>query len=246
MSVPYTFAGQAGPLPLSELDADFAFLGTGSLTYLTDSSVTPNVVTVTLPTPSGVPVIAYAPGLLLLVQVANTITSTTPTINVNTLGAKTIVNADGSALIAGQITAGTLVELVYDGTNFRLISTTNKGGASGTFAVAATGFSSGTTTGVATWRIIFNIAVVNLPTFVGTSNSTSFTITGIPAFLVPATCSGHFAVGATDNGSEVGAANCQVLAGSNVYVYANGGSVTGWTPTGGKAGGFCTLTYLLD
>jgi hypothetical protein len=26
MSVPYTFAGQAGPLPLQELDADFAFL----------------------------------------------------------------------------------------------------------------------------------------------------------------------------------------------------------------------------
>jgi hypothetical protein len=32
MSVPFTFSGQAGPLPLAELDADFTFLTTGTQT----------------------------------------------------------------------------------------------------------------------------------------------------------------------------------------------------------------------
>jgi hypothetical protein len=37
MGVPFTFAGQAGPIPLAELDADFAFLTTGTQTI--DSAV---------------------------------------------------------------------------------------------------------------------------------------------------------------------------------------------------------------
>lgn len=53
---------------------------------------------------------------------ANTVTN--PTLNVNALGAKTIVKRDGStALAAGNIVASTLYEVTYDGTNFRIHQT---------------------------------------------------------------------------------------------------------------------------
>jgi hypothetical protein len=49
-------------------------------------------------------------------------TSTTPTLNINGLGAKTIVRRDNSACVSGEIPASTLIDVVYDGTNFRLAS----------------------------------------------------------------------------------------------------------------------------
>ncbi|AYD01746.1 hypothetical protein [Neorhizobium sp. NCHU2750] len=47
-----------------------------------------------------------------------------PQINVNTLGAKTILNRRGQPLPAGSIRAGDPVTLAFDGTSFRLISQT--------------------------------------------------------------------------------------------------------------------------
>ncbi len=44
------------------------------------------------------------------------------TINVNGLGAKAIVDRVGSALLSGDLIAGEVVSLVYDGTRFRTIS----------------------------------------------------------------------------------------------------------------------------
>lgn len=66
---------------------------------------------------------AYFTGQRFCFKAGYTNATTTPTLNVNSLGAKTIVQADGStALRASQITAGTVYEVSYDGTNFRLIS----------------------------------------------------------------------------------------------------------------------------
>jgi len=47
------------------------------------------------------------------------------TLNVNSLGAQTIVKTDGSELKAGDISANALVTLVYDGTNFQLLNPKN-------------------------------------------------------------------------------------------------------------------------
>lgn len=55
-------------------------------------------------------------------KAVNANTTTTPTLNVNGLGAKTITNQDGTALTIGQITAGSIVTNVYDGTNMQMIS----------------------------------------------------------------------------------------------------------------------------
>lgn len=42
------------------------------------------------------------------------------TLNINGLGARSILEPDGTAVIAGQIVNGTTVTVEYDGTNFRM------------------------------------------------------------------------------------------------------------------------------
>lgn len=62
---------------------------------------------------------AYNTGLRIRTQAVARNTGAT-TINVSGLGVKQIVRADGTALQAGDITAGQVVDLTYDGTAFRL------------------------------------------------------------------------------------------------------------------------------
>lgn len=61
---------------------------------------------------------AYTSGMVVFLRFGNANTSTTPTINLNSLGAKTIVTAANVALVAGDLNGDHF--LVYDGTNFRL------------------------------------------------------------------------------------------------------------------------------
>lgn len=68
---------------------------------------------------------AYTSGMLFLFyKDAADNATTTPTLNVNGLGAKTIVKRDGStALSAADMKANALYAVTYDGTNFRLHAT---------------------------------------------------------------------------------------------------------------------------
>lgn len=67
------------------------------------------------------------------------------TLNVNGLGAKSILQQDGAALKAGQVVSGSAVAVIYDGTNFRLENYISNPKFSGT--VSADAF---TTTGALT------------------------------------------------------------------------------------------------
>lgn len=61
-------------------------------------------------------------GRLLIVKVAAASTSATPTLTVDSAGA-TVIKKDGSAdLISGDMTAGMLAILIYDGTQFQLLN----------------------------------------------------------------------------------------------------------------------------
>jgi len=60
---------------------------------------------------------AYSTGGCLVLN-ADTANTTTATINVDTLGAKSILNRAGSALVAGDITANKPISVCYDGTQF--------------------------------------------------------------------------------------------------------------------------------
>src|SRR5262249_16354626 len=92
------------------------------------------------------------------------------------------VQADTSGANVYLLTnAGTIKGSVDSGTT--LVDMTP---ASGTFTATGAGFSS-PPTGTATWYKIGNSVTLNLPALSGTSNSTSFTITGLPAAIQPAT-----------------------------------------------------------
>ncbi len=56
----------------------------------------------------------------LIVKIGTTNT-TAATLNVNSLGAKSITRQDGSTLVAGDLVTGTEYVFVYDGTNFQRI-----------------------------------------------------------------------------------------------------------------------------
>lgn len=65
---------------------------------------------------------AYSAGVLVQFKAANANT-TASTVNVNGLGVKTIKKLGGATdLVAGDIAAGQIVELEYDGTNFQMLS----------------------------------------------------------------------------------------------------------------------------
>lgn len=89
---------------------------TGEETYIADTSASSTAYVATL-----VPaVVAYVTGMVIRVKMINANTTTTPTLNVNGLGAKTIVKLVSTALAVGDIAANMYCTFIYDGTNFVL------------------------------------------------------------------------------------------------------------------------------
>ncbi|MFN7611497.1 MAG: hypothetical protein ACK5QX_11270, partial [bacterium] len=118
-----TLVTTVSPLPiLLAINATSGFIlssGSGASSPTADYAVASgtNTYTVTLtPAPA-----AYVEGLRITVRFTNASTITNPTINVNGLGARTIVKRTNSALVTGDIAAGQIYTLVFDGTNFRLM-----------------------------------------------------------------------------------------------------------------------------
>jgi hypothetical protein len=64
---------------------------------------------------------SYSTGMLVLFTPANNCTGAT-TINIDSLGAKSIVRGDGTALESGDLQASTIHAIVYDGTSFVLLN----------------------------------------------------------------------------------------------------------------------------
>lgn len=116
--------------------------------YLVDSGAADAYV-VTAPAST---TLALAAGLPLQIKIANSNTGAA-TLNANATGAKNVVNPTGSAVNAGQLIAGAIASVIYDGTNYVLI-----GGAS-----APTG------------------ANIVLGTPVAATSGTSIDFTGLPA-----------------------------------------------------------------
>lgn len=64
---------------------------------------------------------SYSTGMMVIFTPANNCTGAT-TINIDALGAKSIVKGDGTALESGDLQASTIHFLIYDGTNFVLLN----------------------------------------------------------------------------------------------------------------------------
>lgn len=67
-------------------------------------------------------VTSYTAGQAWLVKIANANLTTTPSLAVSGLSAKTIVKNGAAPLAAGDLPAGAIVWMVYDGTNFQIDS----------------------------------------------------------------------------------------------------------------------------
>jgi hypothetical protein len=178
ISVGFTFATQSGPIPLSELDTDFAtvygavndFSTYGN--YLVDTSGAANTITVTVPVGT---TFTYSAGVPIQVQIAHTTTSTAVSINVSGLGAKAVVNADGTLPAVGQFITGQIIPLVYDGTSFRTMSVpgTSAGAAVTSLAGTANQIAVSASTGAVTVSLPQNVII---PT---PASGTALTVNGL-------------------------------------------------------------------
>jgi len=88
----------------------------GRANYATDTGTANNYVITLSYTPT------LTAGLAVSFQAANTNTGPS-TLNVNGLGPKEIRSNSGTPMVAGQITAGQILELRYDGAAFRVMAT---------------------------------------------------------------------------------------------------------------------------
>jgi len=88
--------------------------------YAADAGANDTYVITLSPVPT-----AYATGMTIRFK-ANTINTGAATINVNSLGAKTIVKNGATTLEDGDIKAGQIVTVCYDGTNFQLQGVSDK------------------------------------------------------------------------------------------------------------------------
>lgn len=109
-----------GPSLDDYLRAGFSFtrqIFDGTSNFLTAVSGT-DTITATCP----VPFTAYVAGQTFRFIAAGTSTVTAPTLNINGIGAKPLVQSNGTALWGGAVVTGTIYGVLYDGTSFRIVS----------------------------------------------------------------------------------------------------------------------------
>ena len=124
---------------------------------------------------------AYATGMVVVLTPANTNTGAA-TLALNGLSAKTIITALGANLTAGALRPNYPTVLVYNGTNFVVIGPDI---ATGSFTGTLTGCTTSPTASIY-YRRTGHLVTIYFPNnLLGTSNSTSLTVTGLPASLTP-------------------------------------------------------------
>jgi hypothetical protein len=119
---------------------------------------------------------------------------------------------------------------------------------SGSFLLTASGFTNHTAaTALYKYYRCDKLAQIFLPPLFGPSNTTTFTASPLPDFLVPASIPfQEHAVNGYDNGVEQSPMSVILQAGSNVITYSFHGDNSGWTPSGSKGVGLQVITVFLD
>lgn len=122
VTIPNTFATATSSIPLANLDADFTAVANSindanSYSNYASDTGSANAYLVALP---GVTT-TYLAGLRIQFKAINANTGAS-TINVNLQGAKNITFQNTSALTAGTIAANSIVDVMYDGTQFLLMN----------------------------------------------------------------------------------------------------------------------------
>jgi len=158
----------------------------GQSIYAADAGANDTYVITLSPAP-----VAYATGMVVRFK-ANTINTGAATLNVNGLGAITIVKNQNITLSDGDIKANQLVEVIYDGTNFQLISPVSNAGTVTSIATGS-GLSGGTITSTGTLTVATGVPlqiVSTVKTSVFTTTSTAFVdVTGLSVSITPSSSS---------------------------------------------------------
>lgn len=90
-------------------------------------------------------IVDYTVGMILMFKSTHT-NDGACTVNVSGKGARDIVNVDGNAMSSGDIIIGSVVEAVYDGTKFYLLSDNDKASRDGETYTGAQDFTAATIT----------------------------------------------------------------------------------------------------
>lgn len=125
----------------------------------------------------GIPNLVYAAGMMINFKAATANTASPVTLNVNGLGAKTIKKNVSTNLEVAEIKAGQIVSVLYDGTNFQVISGSGGGSLDGSKLVLGSVAVGALATAIQTKLGYLNQGVLTTssPTFV---NVTTTSVTG--------------------------------------------------------------------
>ena len=172
ITIPNTFANATTAIPLSQLDNNYSTI-TSAINdantygnYAADSgSVNAYVVALANVTTT------YSAGLPIQFKAANTNTGAS-TLNVNSQGAKNIY-LNNAALTANVIQANAIVSVVYDGTQFQMVSSSGAAPANGTVTNVSVTSANGFAGTVATSNTTPNITITTSITGVLKGNGTA-------------------------------------------------------------------------
>lgn len=169
---------------------------------------------------------AYAAGNTFSFIVPNTNTGPA-TLNVSALGAKTITKNGTTALTAGDLTAGTVAIVIYDGTRFQLATAAAAGGSGSVTSVsvnAANGFTGTVATPTTTPAITISTNVTGIVKGNGTSLNAA--ISGVD--YAPATSGSSILYGNGSGGfSNVTIGSGLTFAGGTLSSSGGGGGISG-------------------
>lgn len=180
---------------------------------------------------------AYADGIFI--TWIPTSTNTGPsTINVNAIGVVNIVNFDGVALVAGQITVGQAATILFKSGQFLLISSTTS---YNTATIVWGGFSANPASAIINYRKNQNQVSLIMLIGTGTSNQTLFQIQSLPAVLRPLITQSVPCVGLVDNGVALAAGMAQISP-AGIISFFKDATQPLWTAAGAK--GFNVNTLL--
>ena len=205
----------------------------GTLIYAADAGATDAYAITLSPVPT-----AYVAGMMVNFK-ANTANTTGATLNLNTLGAKNILKANDQTLATGDIEAGQIVTVVYDGTSFQMqsqtaitlptgaLGTVLQGGGAGATPVYSTATYPSTTT---INQVLYSSSA-NTVAGLATANKAVFTTgaTGIPVLTAMA-ADGQLIIGSTAGvpaaATLTAGAGISITNGSNSITVATNGAST--------------------
>lgn len=181
---------------------------------------------------------AYATGNLFSFVAVATNTGAT-TINLNSLGAKSITKSGTTALAAGDLVSGQVYLIEYDGTRFQLINPSSVSGVS-SISFGSTGLTPSTTTSGAV-TVAGTLAIANGGT--GTTSTTFANLTTNVTGTLPIANGGTNSTATPTAGGVVygtGSAQAVTTAGTSGYfLKSNGASAPSWVAASSGA-----LTFL--